>query len=144
MLEAIAHHKVQVWVYTKNKKNQLSFLLLCTTKERGAFWQPITGSVEKNESLEEAALREAKEETGLPFNNNIPTPIGYEFTFITKKGKIFEGVFQVEISINQKNLIVLDNTEHQNYKWVSAEEALSLLKYESNKKALNTLIIKIL
>ncbi|MBI3534649.1 MAG: NUDIX domain-containing protein, partial [Deltaproteobacteria bacterium] len=100
----------------------------------------ITGSVEKNESLEKAALREAKEETGLSFDDNIPTPIGYEFTFITKKGKICENVFRVEVPINQKNLIVLDNTEHRNYKWVSAEEALSLLKYESNQQALNTLI----
>ena len=40
------------------------YLLFQVNEKRGGFWQNITGSVEKNESFYEAALREINEETG--------------------------------------------------------------------------------
>ena len=45
---------------------------------------------------------------------------------------VYEYSFAVDI---QKNKIILSN-EHKEYKWVSYNEAMKLLKYDSNKNAL--------
>ncbi len=142
MLETISTYKVQVWVHGLNEKGEHYFLLFLTTEERGAFWQPITGSVEEKESSAQAALRETQEETGLKLDS-LPVPIGYEFTFISREKRACEQVFEVEVSekiLKKKNSIQLDPREHQDYKWVLAESALSIVKHESNREALRILL----
>ena len=73
--------KVQVWIYTRVPEiPHPLFLLLKTRLDRGEFWQPVTGGVEAGETVLNAALREAREETGLVFAST-PDPIGGSFTF---------------------------------------------------------------
>ena len=55
--------KVQVFVFTDTEPRQ--YLLLRYNDQKGGYWQPVTGSVEAGETLEQAALRELWEETGL-------------------------------------------------------------------------------
>ena len=59
------HKKVQVIITARDPEGSWSALILKTNKDRGQFWQNVTGSVDEGESFEEAALREAQEETGL-------------------------------------------------------------------------------
>src|SRR4051812_7156859 len=67
--------KVQVWIY---RLAPFQVLLLKTNRSRGAFWQPVTGSVEDEESLPDAALREGCEESGLEF---VGIPLSLERSF---------------------------------------------------------------
>ena len=49
----------------RNNEGEIEFLILKRKKERGGFWQPITGGLEDDETLMEALRREIKEETGI-------------------------------------------------------------------------------
>jgi len=127
--------KVQVWIYCSNFSigSTIQFLLLKTNSIRGGFWQPVTGKVNENEPLIQAALREAKEETGFKFKND-PLFLNYEFTY-EKENQIFqESVFCLEVDKIEKP--VLDSQEHVDSKWSSGAEAMNLLKYDSNKRGL--------
>ena len=125
--------KVQVWIRSK-EKGEPRVLLLLTRPSRGTFWQPVTGSVEKGETLEQGALREATEESGLDFRK-MPEPIGHEFNFTGRKGKpIRETCFS--IWVDDCPDVTLDPKEHVDSIWVSPVEALKRLRFESNREAL--------
>lgn len=51
---------VLVLIHTPDLK-----VLLIERADKAGFWQSVTGSIEGNESLRDAAIREVKEETGL-------------------------------------------------------------------------------
>jgi 8-oxo-dGTP pyrophosphatase MutT (NUDIX family) len=128
--------KVQVWVFCEGK-----VLILKTNSKRGGFWQPVTGAVESGESFEDAALREAQEETGLDFIS-VPRFIDYEFSFDGRRGPARERAFFLEAPKKalSPDAILLDSSEHSEACWVSPQQALSMLKFESNAKALEILI----
>jgi ADP-ribose pyrophosphatase YjhB (NUDIX family) len=125
--------KVQVWIHRDGR-----VLLLRTLPTRGAFWQPVTGSVEEGETLEAAALREAAEETGLRYAAR-PKAIGYEFSYETRGGKkIDETAFALAAPAGE---IRLDAHEHDDHRWVTVAEANDLLRYDSNRDALHVLVL---
>jgi 8-oxo-dGTP pyrophosphatase MutT (NUDIX family) len=132
--------KVQVWIYARGAQGRFQFLLLRTLPERGAFWQPVTGSVEPEELIEDAALREAKEETGLLFTG-IPWSLGHEFSFEARGLQFHEHAFAVEATSMQP--VVLDSHEHSDFQWVSATEARALVKHASNVEVLEVLMRKL-
>ena len=125
--------KVQVWVQSQEGK----FLVLKTNATRGSFWQPITGSVEPGESLQSAALREFHEETGLEANQADCHAVGFEFEY----NGIHETVFSIQLSLPSKGLLVkIDPKEHTDWAWMEAEEALAIIRFDSNKEALKKII----
>ena len=130
-------HKVQVWVYFRDQGGKFYFLLLLTTPERGAFWQPITGGVEAPETLEEAALREVREETGLIFARN-PIPVQKSFEFESRGVHCFESGFfiQAESQSGKLPFVQLDPSEHTAYRWVLAKDALKWVRHASNARML--------
>ncbi len=128
--------QVEIIVF-KIVNQKMLFLLLKRTPERGAFWQPITGGVHENELLHDAVQRELKEETGLIDYLNIYNDV-YYFEFQSEGyGILKEHVFGVEVA--PKVTIAL-SPEHTELKWCNLPEALSLLKYESNKTAFQKLV----
>lgn len=136
--------KVQVWVYRRTElhgRQDVHFLILLTNSARGSFWQPVTGGVEEGESLTQAALREAKEETGLNFSSPslaLPRPIGEPFSFETRGKKATEFAFAIEApAIGEA--VILDPMEHVQYRWVRKSDALQMLRYPSNTKILELL-----
>ncbi len=133
-------YKVQVWIYCHQLRST-QFLLLKTRPDRGGFWQPITGSVEEGESLEQAALREAQEETGIAISGGIYS-IGRPFEFESRGQKIREYSFALDVSEQGSFLVSVkvDPSEHVDFKWVSAQDASSLLGYPSNAKILGCLL----
>jgi 8-oxo-dGTP pyrophosphatase MutT (NUDIX family) len=128
--------KVQVWIYRKDADARLEVLLLRLKLERGDYWQPVTGGVEADESLSQAALREAREESGLPFEAE-PESLDYQFRYESpRRGGLFEEhVFALEAPRSAER-IRLDPHEHVDSKWVSADAAASWLRHPSNAEGL--------
>jgi len=121
---------VQAIVYRKKEENEI--LLLKRTKERGDFWQTISGRIEKGEKPVEAAKREVKEETGIDSYKKILELSNY-YGSSDKNVKEYCFAFEVDNQIN----ILLDNNpeiiEHDNFKWLSFEKAASLAKWPQYK-----------
>jgi len=125
--------KVEVWIYRPDGQ----YLVLLLTPERGGFWQPVTGSVEPGEKIEAAALREATEETGLTFLNPVES-LDSDFVF-ESRGEVFrEHGFALKAPPTGK--IRLDPDEHVAFRWVSAEEALKLMRFPENAAMLKLLL----
>lgn len=111
------------------------YLLFKVNEKRGGFWQNITGSVEKNESYKEAALREIHEETGLKIVENNLYDLGIEHRFRTRHPKIIHERSFV-LSFDQKPNIVLSE-EHQSCCWFHFHETNNIqYGYESNFRSL--------
>jgi 8-oxo-dGTP pyrophosphatase MutT (NUDIX family) len=139
--------KVQVWIHTPlATPGGMRVLLLRTRPERGHFWQPVTGGVKKSEEFFEGALREAWEETQLPFDGP-PVELGYEFTFEGKWGPALERAYRLEATLDpglQPGQPAFPRVklseEHDHFGWMTPPEALRRLKFESNQEALQRLV----
>ncbi|MGA4719892.1 NUDIX hydrolase [Fictibacillus nanhaiensis] len=106
------------------------------------YWQGIAGGGENEENPEQTARREAFEETGLdedcrliPLDTVTSLPVEHivgHFLWGEDVLVIPEYTFGIEVIDQKLNL----SKEHSIYKWVSYEDALSALKWDSNKTAL--------
>jgi 8-oxo-dGTP pyrophosphatase MutT (NUDIX family) len=105
--------------------------------ERGGFWQPVTGGVEEGEELGEAALREAREESGLEFRGPA-VALGADFRFEARGRSFHEFGYRVEAEAESR--VRLDGREHVDHRWVGTEEAKKLLRHASNVEMLEVLI----
>jgi 8-oxo-dGTP pyrophosphatase MutT (NUDIX family) len=119
----------------------IQYLILKRTPEKEDFWQPVTGGLEEGETKVEALKREVLEETGIKNAARIIENVDYfEYSdahFIKRYDFIKEYVFGVEVDPNER--IAIDGKEHSQFKWCSLQEALELLKWDENKKALSRL-----
>jgi len=118
-------------------KGSYEYLLLKRIEARGGFWQPVTGGLEEGENINDAVIRELKEETGITKIKRIIDKV-YEFT-LKDKLPIKEYVFGVEIKNTPIKLDKNIYDEHEDYKWCSYSEAMKLLKWPGNKKGLTKL-----
>lgn len=116
--------KAQVHLYRRDDDGRLLFLVLQRTDAKGAIWQSVTGNVDPGETVEQCAPREVGEETGLTLiGEGVGEVSVYEFT--NDKGRRFEEhVFGFEATGD----VVLSH-EHQAFRWVGADEALTLIHY---------------
>ena len=134
--------QVEIIVYKIIKKQPL-FLLVKRSPEKGDFWQPITGGANENENLIDAAKRELLEETGIKEYKKFLSGV-YYFEFDTENyGRLKEYVYGVEVD---KDVDAELSHEHTEKKWCTIDEALQLLKFDTNKEAFkklfNQLMIK--
>lgn len=66
MKQRISIRATGVVVYVmRRRKEDVQFLLLLRTPDRGGFWQTVSGGLERGETAWQTALREVHEETGL-------------------------------------------------------------------------------
>lgn len=128
---------VLVFLYRYN--NGIEYCIFYRNKEK--FYQGLSGGVEDNEELADTVKREVYEETGIKVNNimkldtisSIPgINVSKIFNYKNNIYIVYEYAFGIKID-NEKIKI---SNEHQEYKWVNYEEAINLLKYDSNKTAL--------
>ena len=122
---------IQTIIY-KITDNQLLFLLLKRSEDRGGFWNAVNGTQELYESIEECKKRELLEETGIE-EVLFWGPELYSFNFDFKEKKIRVIVFCAQILEDQKIII---NKEHREFRWVDFIEAKKLLKFDDDKKSL--------
>ncbi|MDQ3076187.1 MAG: NUDIX domain-containing protein [bacterium] len=95
-------------------------------------WETLTGRVEKDETFEDAAKREIKEEVGLEIE--VVKPYG-TFHFYRGPGK----VEHLGVSFWCKYIsgeVVLDTNEQIDFKWLTPDEAIKLIKNENIKTSL--------
>lgn len=98
-------------------------------------WDFVKGKIENNESLEQAAIRETKEETGITdieFIKGFKEKIEYSFKFngdIVQKEVIF-----FLAKTNTKQVKISD--EHLDYVWLDFNNALNKITYENAKNVL--------
>jgi dATP pyrophosphohydrolase len=134
--------KIQCIVFRKVKSGY-DFLVLKRLPEHGGFWQPITANVEPDEPIIDTVYRELKEETSIT-KKDIIRVIGdiHYFEFPWDKEHIAkEHVFGVEVRPDTKvNIKTNVYDEHDDFKWASFDEALNLIKWDSNKDALRKLV----
>lgn len=114
---------------------EIQYLLLKRTPKKEGFWQPVTGGLEEGETKVEALKREVWEETGI--ENVVGIIENVDYFEYSDAHFIKEYVFGVEVDPNER--IAIDGKEHSQFKWCSFQEALKLLKWDENKKALSRL-----
>ncbi|MBU0472508.1 MAG: NUDIX domain-containing protein [Nanoarchaeota archaeon] len=132
----------------RKKLKTYEFLLLKRTPQKGSFWQPPGGVYEKKDKSKlEGVYREVFEETGIKKEDFIRVLENiHQFTFdkhhITNEPinpiKEFVHAFQVKKNV-KININKNKSKEHENYKWVSFEQALKMLKWQNNIDSFNKL-----
>lgn len=136
----------------RKKGADYEYLLLRRISTKGGFWQAVSGGYEESDVNKlEAAYREMKEEAGIDRSQIIRVieevhQYTYDKHYLTGEPitPITEYVYGFEVGLDME--VRMDRniyTEHDEYRWVSFEEALSLLKWEANKEAFRKLKEKI-
>ncbi len=98
-------------------------------------WGLVKGNVEKGESKEETIIRELYEETGIKDAEIIEgfnEAIDYYYTF--KGERIHKFVNYLLIKSNEKKIKL--SYEHDDYKWLSFDEAIEQVDFKNIKKVL--------
>jgi len=135
---------IQVLIYPVRKTNEKwEYLMLKRVKNRGGFWQGVTGAPENEETFSEGALRELYEETAYNPSNLIKTDISYIIPMEDRWIDIYPvGTKEIPeylfiAKIDETGPPKIDPIEHNDWKWCSYEEAMELLSLEDNKRALD-------
>lgn len=127
--------QIEVFFYKRLPDGKYSFLLMRRVPDRGGFWQPLTGGVEHGETLEEAIVREADEETGITEMVEV-VDSNYHYEFTDEGRSHVEYIFGAEVPVSTN---VRLSHEHDDLRWVNKDEALQLLKWPGNKEGLRKL-----
>lgn len=98
-------------------------------------WQIISGSIEEGEKAYEAALRETMEETGIKPMRIYNTPQTNTFYFSKNDSVNVSPVFAAEIDPARQIRL---SREHKDFRWLSKEDAVSLLVWPGQKEAIRT------
>lgn len=99
-------------------------------KQIQGHWGFPKGHVEDNESEEETAIREVKEETNLDVN--IDSSKRYTMEYYTDKGTFKEVVLFVAKRINDK--IKAQEEEVSQIKWFDFEQAIATITHDNAKE----------
>jgi len=120
------------------------FLLLERCRPAG-FWQSVTGSLEWGEMADDAARREVVEETGITQGmlRNLQWTQVYEILPAFGK-KYAPGITRnlehaFALKLLQRPPVTLSATEHVQYRWLSADEALETVSSDTNRTIIEQL-----
>jgi lipoyl(octanoyl) transferase len=126
--------KALVWILRDGLQGPEA-LLLERTARRGGGFHPVTGKVERGESLREAAAREAEEETGL---TGPLTELDHRYEYAGKHGALFvEHAFLLRAPTGSEPRL---SGEHSAHRWVPALEADALLEWATHRETLRLAI----
>jgi 8-oxo-dGTP pyrophosphatase MutT (NUDIX family) len=103
-------------------------------------WSTVTGSVEENETLEEAVAREIKEETNLDVAKTISLSSFSEYYSEFDKEMCKEHNF---ISIVKNDQVTLDNIENIEYEWVPIDEYVERIWWDEKEQLKKDLLEKL-
>jgi ADP-ribose pyrophosphatase YjhB (NUDIX family) len=135
MINKKPNPKVMAIIYS-NKRN---FLLLRTNPKwmNCDVWFIVTGSVEKNESEEEAVRREVFEETNLKILEIMPTDYSCIYECPKNSGKMHkERAFLVKVKEDMPQL----SGEHTEFRWLSEEKFIEQIDWWGGKDNLRNLL----
>ncbi|MFX1311183.1 MAG: NUDIX pyrophosphatase [Promethearchaeota archaeon] len=135
----ITRINVQVFLFTR--KPEFKVLVLKRTKERGGFWQPLSGGVEEGENIYNTIKREILEETGIKVIKNI-YDLDYSFDFKAPISRKWMRDICFGVELDNLYDIKLSN-EHDEYRWCNEKEARKLLKWKYNVIAFKILLKRV-
>lgn len=108
-------------------------------KHGGDRWYVVTGNVEAEESLEQAAKREVWEETGIDLANQlIPLHISYTYQSDLHPGVNFEEHGFLLITDSPKEIVL--NEEHIDSTWLDLDEFASKIWWTDSRKKLRLIL----
>jgi 8-oxo-dGTP pyrophosphatase MutT (NUDIX family) len=133
---------IQVLIYpVRTASSRWEYLLLRRTASRGGFWQGVTGGVEDEEGLVEAARRELLEETALvpsaleeiDYSYSFPVEEEWRGLYAAGVEEVVEYVFIARVDGQQEPTLTW---EHDQWQWCRYDQALGLLTWPGNIEAL--------
>ncbi len=116
-------------------------LLLHRRRERGDYWQPITGAIESGESPADAARREILEETGTasePREFGLSQSFMIESQFLAARypAPIIASEVCFTAALDSHLPIRLDAEEHDTWAWFTFGEAYERIRWTDDREAL--------
>lgn len=117
----------------KVKDGQSSYLLIRrSSKILNGNWQMVSGGIHTGETAWQAALREIKEETNLIPDRFYSADAVECFYEVSRDIVMIGPAFVAFIDTEQE--VKLSPKEHDLYKWVSYDEALTYLEFENQQR----------
>lgn len=136
----------QVLVYLFRDSGEV--LLLKRTEQWGGFWQGVSGAPEWDETDDEGAIREVREETSFDVAESLRR-IDFRYELLRESdpdGDRWGQLYGADVRAIPEEVYVavvpdsvdpeLAPYEHDAFMWCSAEDALKLLTWENNRRAL--------
>ena len=117
------------------------FLLLERRRPAG-YWQSVTGSLEWGELADAAARREVIEETAIDQGVLVNLQWTQVYEILPAFGKVYApGVTQnlehaFSLRLPRRVPVALSDSEHVQYRWVSAHEALETVSSSTNRNVI--------
>jgi 8-oxo-dGTP pyrophosphatase MutT (NUDIX family) len=122
--------KALVWVLRPGAAG-VEVLLLQRPQRRGGGFHPVTGKAEDGEEPQEAAAREALEETGI---EGALTDLGFVHEFTTRKGRRAEEHAYLLRAATRAEVRISD--EHDGFVWLDVEAARLAVSWEAHRDSL--------
>ena len=122
-------------LYYINEEEKIPYFILLKYQ---TYWGFAKGIVEKNESLEETAIRETKEETGIE-NFKIIQGFKYKQKWFFKQNNELvnkEAIFFLGKTTKKDAEKTKISYEHEGFEWLPFEKAIEKLKIKGNKEML--------
>ena len=120
-------------------------VLLIERAHAPGFWQSVTGSMEWGELADNAARREVVEETGITQGVLVNLQWTQVYEILPAFGKVYapgitrnlEHAFSLRLA--QRVPVILSDSEHVRFKWVSGAEAVDMASSSTNRAVIETL-----
>ena len=110
--------------------------LICQHSQHKGWVFPkgLIGDTKENETKEETAVREVKEETGIDGRIIKPLPSAVQYWYQCKKEKIFKTVYFFLMQYVDGDFSNHDH-EMMDVRWATKKEVKEILTYENDQKA---------
>jgi dATP pyrophosphohydrolase len=127
--------QIDSYIYRNTDAGPIYLMLKRSTgKHYEHLWQGVAGKIEKGETAVQTVVRELEEETGKkPKKLFVADHIASFYDARNDRIQMVP-VFGIEVENSDVQL----SDEHSEYKWVSFEEALTLLTWKGQKEGLRT------
>ncbi len=135
-----APFQVLVLPYRKRSDGDYEFALF--RRADGSYWQGIAGGGEHEETSLQAAQREALEEAGIPTESpylQLDTTTSVPVTCFRESylwGDTVYVIPEYTFGVEIRNCDLVLSSEHTHVQWAPFEEAVRMVRYDSNRVAL--------